>query len=113
MPHSDLGPALLGKATIDYPQKKRPRIVSAWGMKTVRLRFPLGINILKRGHGETRLGSLVVAIAALGSYIVTTTNLPLPGPTRPGTGAPPSSAAQKTLTHYFYTEELSSCAFST
>ena len=85
---SDLGPALPGKATIGYPQKKRTRIVSPCGIKTVRLRFPLGIHILKGGHGETLLGSLVVTIAALGSYIVTTTHFPLPGPTCLGMCAP-------------------------
>jgi hypothetical protein len=47
-------------------------------MRTVRLRFPLETQYTQICHEATLLGSLVVAIAALGSYIVTATVAALP-----------------------------------
>jgi hypothetical protein len=44
----------------------------------VRLRFPLETPYNQKRHEDTLLGSLVVAIAALGSSIVTTTVFALP-----------------------------------
>ena len=60
------------------PKKSASESVSAWGRKTVRLRCPPETRYTKMRHEATLLGSLVVAIAALGSYIVTTTVAALP-----------------------------------
>jgi len=60
-------------------QKKSAReAVSAWGMKTVRLRFPHRIRYSQRCHEDTLLGLLEVMIAALGSSIITSTDFVLP-----------------------------------
>jgi len=61
-----------------YQKKSAREAVSAWGMKTVRLRFPHRIRYSQRCHEDTLLGLLEVMIAALGSSIITSTDFVLP-----------------------------------